>query len=215
MMRLSKFQNLTSNERNLGKQTILSCLALALLWILANIVSEMLEELSFFLEPVFAVTQWLVLRRYIRNFGLWVLMSTWGWMISLILIQLFGVGNWIAAVFPEGEMEIGGVPIRVQIFWASVLVRLLEWTVIGLFQWFQLRRFIEHTIWWIPASALGGAVKGGLELSMKMVMEDFPSALIGAFGAFGYAAVTSIVLVLLLKNHIHQHLKRRTFWNSI
>ncbi len=212
MMRLSKFQNLTSNERNLGKQTILSCLALALLWILANIVSEMLEELSFFLEPVFAVTQWLVLRRYIRNFGLWVLMSTWGWMISLILIQLFGVGNWIAAVFPEGEMEIGGVPIRVQIFWASVLVRLLEWTVIGLFQWLQLRRFIEYAIWWIPASALGGAVKGGLELSMRTVMEGLPPALIGTCG---YGVVTSIVLVLLLKNHIQQRLQRRTFWSSI
>ncbi|NEO24515.1 hypothetical protein [Moorena sp. SIO4A5] len=213
MMGISKSQNLKSNDDNLRKQAILSYLALVSLWILANVVSEGIEEFSFFFETVFALTQWLVLRRYIRNLGWWILTSIWGWTIYSILIQLFGVRNWIATMLPEADMEIGGVPIGVQVFWASVLLRLLEWTIIGIFQWLQLRRFMEHASWWIPASALGGAVKGGLEFSIRTVIDGVPGALVGACG---YGAVTSIVLVLLLKNRIHKRLKRRqTFWSSV
>ncbi len=111
MMRLSKSLNLTNSDRAQQKSAALSYLVLASLWMLANVASEGLEEFSFWLETGFAVAQWLVLRRYIRQIGWWVLVSVWGWTVAFILIHLFGVGNWISGMVPGGELGIGGLPV--------------------------------------------------------------------------------------------------------
>ncbi len=189
------------------KSPALSCLSLGLLWLGANVASEWLEEFSLWLEPVFAVAQWLVMRRYIRHIGWWLPVSFWGWFIAFILIQLlFGVGNWIFAMVPGGELEVGGVPVNMQVFWVSVLVKLLEWAVIGVGQWLVLRRHFQPASWWVLASAAGGAVKGGVELIIGTVVGGVTGALVGSLG---YGAVTGVALVWLLKPRIHHRQLRR------
>lgn len=211
MKRRRKF---SLGSRAQKKSPSLSYLVLVSLWLGANVASEGLEEFSFFLEPAFAVTQWLVLWLGLRNLGWWVIASTNGWLTAFILIHLFGVGDWIAAIVPRGELDFGGVPLSIQAFWASVLVRLLEWAVIGVFQWLVLRRHIEQASKWILASALGGAVKGGVELVGSTLVGDVPGALVGSLG---YGAVTGVALVWLLSNRPKRRKSRvratlRTMW---
>jgi hypothetical protein len=208
MKPLREFLSLTASaERDILTSTTLSCLTLWLLWVLANVASELIEEFSFWLETGFAVAQWLVLRRYIRNLGWWILASAWGWIITFILIRFVGVGSWIFAIVPGRELEVGVVPINMQMFWTGVLVRLLEWAVIGVLQWLVLRCHIQHSSWWIIASALGGAVKGTVELVISSVAGDLLATIMCPFG---YGAVTGVALVLLLQERI----KRQMYLSS-
>ena len=187
------------------KSPALSYLSLGLLWLGANVASEWLEEFSLWLEPVFAVAQWLVLRRYIRHIGWWLPVSVWGWLIVIFIFRV-GVGDWIFAMVPGGELEVGGVPVNMQVFWASVLVRLPEWAVIGVGQWLVLRRHFQPASWWVLASAAGGAVKGGVELVIGTVAGGLPGAIAGSLG---YGAVTGVALVWLLKPRIQERQLRR------
>ena len=207
MKRLREFFTFTpSEEREILTRTMLSCLTLWLLWVLANVATELIEEFSFWLETGFALAQWLVLRRYIRNLGWWILASVGGWIITFILIHFVGVGNWILGMVPAGELEIGGVPVPLQVFWAKTLLRLLEWSVIGVLQWAVLRCHIQHSSWWLLASPVGGAIKGAVELATRLVAGDLLGAIMGALA---YGVVTGSVLVLLLHNPIKHRLEHR------
>jgi len=207
MKRLREFFTFTpSEEREILTRTMLSCLTLWLLWVLANVATELIEEFSFWLETGFALAQWLVLRRYIRNLGWWILASVSGWIITFILIHFVGVGNWIVGMVPAGELEIGGVPVPLQVFWAKTLLRLLEWSVIGVLQWVVLRLHIQHSSWWLLASPVGGAIKGAVELATRLVAGDLLGAIMGVLA---YGVVTGSVLVLLLHNPIKHRLEHR------
>ncbi|QSJ19248.1 hypothetical protein JYQ62_11275 [Nostoc sp. UHCC 0702] len=206
-MQLSKFLSLGLRSCIEWKSTLLSYLALVSLWILANVASELLEDFSFFLETAFGVTQWLVLRRYIRHLGWWILLSAYGWVIAFVLINVVGARSWIFSLIPPGgELAIGDELINTQILWTRVLVRLLEWVVIAILQWLLLRRYIPHASWWIFASALGGAVKGGVEPVVRLLTAIDELGTIA--GAVAYGLVTGVVLVLLLKHQI-QHRQHR------
>jgi hypothetical protein len=211
MKGLSKFFTFTPSDRTIVASTMLSCITVLLFWILANVASELIEEFSFWLETGFALAQWLVLRRYIWNLGWWILASAWGWTIAFILIHFVGVGNWIVGMVPAGELEIGGVPVPLQVFWAKALLRLLEWSVIGVLQWLVLRRHIQHSSWWLLASPVGGAVKGALELVTRLVAGDLLGAIMGALA---YGVVTGSVLVLLLQDHIKHRIERQMYLSS-
>jgi len=207
MKRLREFFTFTpSEEREILTRTMLSCLTLWLLWVLANVATELIEEFSFWLETGFALAQWLVLRRYIRNLGWWILASVGGWAITFILIYFVGVGNWILEMVPAGELEIGGVPVPLQVFLTKTLLRLLEWSVIGVLQWVVLRLHIQHSSWWLLASPVGGAIKGAVELTFRLVSGDMLGTIMGALV---YGVVTGSVLVLLLHNPIRHRLEHR------
>jgi len=207
MKRLRELFTLTpSEEREILTRTMLSCLTLWLLWVLANVATELIEEFSFWLETGFALAQWLVLRRYIRNLGWWILASVSGWIITFILIHFVGVGNWIVGMVPAGELEIGGVPVPLQVFLTKTLLRLLEWSVIGVLQWAVLRCHIQHSSWWLLASPVGGAIKGAVELATRLVAGDLLGAIMGVLA---YGVVTGSVLVLLLHNPIKHRLEHR------
>jgi hypothetical protein len=206
MKGLSKFFTFTPSDRTIVASTMLSCITVWLFWILANVASELIEEFSFWLETGFALAQWLVLRRYIRNLGWWILASAWGWTIAFILIHFVGVGNWIVGMVPAGELEIGGVPVPLQVFLTKTLLRLLEWSVIGVLQWVVLRLHIQHSSWWLLASPVGGAIKGAVELTFRLVSGDMLGTIMGALV---YGVVTGSVLVLLLHNPIRHRLEHR------
>jgi len=207
MKRLREFFTFTpSEEREILIRTLLSCLTLWLLWVLANVATELIEEFSLLLETGFAVAQWLVLRRYIWNLGWWVLASVVGWNIAFILIHFVGVGNWIVGMVPAGELEIGGVPVPLQVFLTKTLLRLLEWSLIGVLQWLVLRCHIQHSSWWLLASPVGGAIKGAAEFTFRLVLGDMLGTIMGALA---YGVVTGSVLVLLLHNPIRHGLEHR------
>jgi len=207
MKRLREFFTFTpSEEREILTRTLLSCLTLWLLWVLANVATELIEEFSLLLETGFALAQWLVLRRYIWNIGWWVLASVGGWNIAFILIHFVGVGNWILGMVPAGELEIGGVPVPLQVLLTKTLLRLLEWSVIGVLQWLVLRCHIHHSSWWLLASPVGGAIKGATELTFRLALGDMLGTIMGALA---YGVVTGSVLVLLLHNPIRYGLEHR------
>ena len=172
------------------------------LWIVINVFCEQLEEMSFLFETSFAVGQWLALRLYFRRSGYWMLMSVWGWIIASILIRWFELGNAISFLIPGASVEIIGLSITVQTFWTSVIVRSVEWIIIGFCQWLLLRCYIERAIWWLLASAIAGGIKGGLELTIRALDGGVWGAVAGAFG---YGIITSIALVWLL----HYNFERR------
>ncbi|BAZ34098.1 hypothetical protein NIES4074_66120 [Cylindrospermum sp. NIES-4074] len=206
-MRLSQPQKPKWNKRAIWEGSLLSYLSLVGLWILANIYSEFLEEFSFWLETGFAIAQWLVLRRYLRSIGGWILVSVGGWVIAFLLIHVVDVGQWIVVLFPKGQLAIGGESVQIQALWTRSTIRLLEWTIIGLCQWLVLRRHVDHSSWWILASALGGAVKGPLEYIVGLTAENAFKPNVASYfaaisGALGYGIVTSIALVWLLREWI-------------
>ena len=207
----------TSGWSKPNQKLLLAYLILILLWILANIASELTEEFSFFLEPVFAFFQWLVWRRYYKHLGWWILASWIGWLASVHLFKYFGVANWvgdsIVNLVPAKELEIGGESLNLQLVWFKVLLRQIEWTVIGIAQWLiVLRRHFPHSGWWILFSSIGGGVKGYLELTINILT----GGVLGIFIApIGYGLVTGIPLVWLLKEEIKErllHLRTRVYY---
>ncbi|NET08635.1 MAG: hypothetical protein F6K16_28845 [Symploca sp. SIO2B6] len=99
-------------------------------------------------------------------------------------------------MLPTTELKVVGETITLQVLGTSILLRLVEWTVIGSIQWLLLRCYLKRASWWILASAIGGAIKGGSELITRLVVSN---ALGGAMiGAFAYGVVTSVVLAWLL-----------------
>lgn len=174
--------------------------------------SELIEEFSFWFETSFAVAQWLVLRQYIRHIGWWVLVSVWGWIIAFILIQGFDLRDALVPLFPTGEWVNGAASLSVGRFWASAVVRLLEWTIIGFCQWLLLRCYMKGSFWWVLASASAGALKGATELTIRVfgvtVFYAGDAPLFGAFGgALVYAVVTGVVLIWLLKKDTERRLE--------
>ncbi len=69
----------------------------------------------------------------------------------------------------------------------------------------MLRRHIEQASKWIVASALGGAVKGGVELVIGTAAGGLPGAMAGSLG---YGMVTGVALVWLLKHRPEQRKSR-------
>jgi len=210
MKRLRKFLSLTSDKCYLLARIVFSYCSLWFLWILASVLSGSLRHffpltgLFLLTGPALGFFQWLVLRCYVWHLGWWVMASISGWSIAFFITYPFEVGSKIAATVPKGELIVAGVPVNMQVFWSYVLVALLASTVIGVFQWLVMRRHIQHSSWWILASSIGGALRG----ATIAVIQSVGGAALGAVvGWLGYGAVTGIVLVWLLQDHIKYRLE--------
>ena len=84
--------------------------------------------------------QWLVLRQWVREPGWWIWASTVGWAIGWILI--------ITEILPPPQ--------------AGIIAALLAGAVLGLMlgvaQWFILRRLVDSAGWWVLVSTTGWAI---------------------------------------------------------
>ncbi len=183
-------------------------------WMLANTVGGAiigaLEEGGFqFFATLFltgfvlGIAQWLVIRPYIGHTGWWVIASSVGWFLGILLnIMATGILNYIVQLL----WAVGGLW---EVFWLNLVHEPVTAAVLGVAQWFVLRRHIQHAGRWILASAVGGAVHGAVSaalcaaacqaITMKVSAEMATAVTYGA-GWAGYGAVTGIMLVWLLQN---------------
>ena len=120
------------------------------------------------------VLQYGLLRHCLPRMGWWVLATTGGWLLGVLLILIPSWLNWTNA------------------FSNIDLVFVVMGLSIGVGQWLLLRRRLPRASWWIGANIVGWGLLGLITVGNS----------IGQFGLFALgllpACVTAIVLALLL-----------------
>ncbi|MBC1224365.1 hypothetical protein GNF10_27285 [Nostoc sp. UCD121] len=160
------------------------------------------------IAPLFGFFQWLVLRKYSRRLGWWVLVSAYTWITTYFIIILFEVGAKILEAVPKGELLVIGVSVNIQVLWTSILVALLGSSVIGVCQWLVMRNHIQCAGWWILASSMGGVGRGFVSVVLQPVVDPIIADIAGSLA---YSAVTGMALVWLLQNRIKRRLEREMY----
>lgn len=87
------------------------------------------------LGAAIGLAQWLVLRRYLRGTGWWVLATLLGYALPFILIR--------------------SMPPSEQPWLAGTSMFLMLGTTLGILQWLVLRGRVRHAGWWIAISIAG------------------------------------------------------------
>lgn len=154
------------------------------------------------------LTQWLVLRRYIKHVGWWIVATAIGAVIAwLIGLQ---VGVMLILIFFNNALFV-----KTSAALLSAIFLLGTWagTVLGFCQWLVLRTHVRNGALWIAASALawglallvawiGAALvkPGKFELETALV-----GVATGAATGVVIGAITGVALVWLLKPRLLKH----------
>ncbi len=118
------------------------------------------------------VMQYGLLRRYLPRMGWWVLATTGGWLLGMLLI--FG---WLSFwAYDSRDMDLGFIVLGLSI---------------GVGQWLLLRRRLLRAGWWIVASVVGWGLFG---LIMGGSFGQFGLIVLGLLPA----CVTAAMLALLM-----------------
>ncbi|MGJ5675496.1 MAG: hypothetical protein ACR9NN_18085 [Nostochopsis sp.] len=206
---MRKFSNHINTHHYLSKPLAFSLLSLWFWWVLANLFNVVIGQLSFFAGPMFGISQWLVLRKYIRHLGWWILVSANSWIATYLIIYVFKAGEKIVEIAPQGNLLVLGVTVEMQGLWTYILITVLQSTVIGVFQWLVLRTRIQYASWWIFAGLIGGVTKG---MAIALVQPIVNPIFVEFIGSLLYGSVTGIALVGLLQIRIQNHLERQMYW---
>lgn len=145
-------------------------------------VAQFAGELIFF-GGLLGIAQWIVLRRYVRYAGFWIVASFFGWIVGQVLLIS------VEGAFP-GLVEATHEMTRDDVL-AYAVFDPIVWAVYGVAQGIALLAILQRhaLIWivpWVLASASGGVVEAAaiyLELN----------ALLGVWGG-GYASVISVAV---------------------
>ena len=150
-------------------------------------------------------SQWLVLRRYIKHFGWWILATGLGaivgWLIGLKFIVV------LALIFFDRQLF---TPLSFALLEAVFFLGAWIGAVLGIAQWLVLRTYVRNGIMWVFANALAWGV-GLLVILIGATLTkpgdlNIETALIGvATGATTgvvVGSITGIALVWLLKPHL-------------
>ncbi|WP_446868691.1 hypothetical protein [Phormidesmis sp. 146-12] len=177
-------------------------------WILAITIAGAivgaLEESGFqFIATIFftglfiGAAQWLVLRQYIPKAFWWIVVSTLGWTLGLVLVSL----NVTLDPLIQFLSTLGAW----YVFWMNLVKQPIVLAIFGAAQFPILRRFVRKAHWWILVSALGGALQGASSSTVAYILQPgllpapFPTALIYGSGWLSYGIVTEIFLQWLLR----------------
>ncbi|PMB17730.1 hypothetical protein [Fischerella thermalis] len=188
---------------------------LLLWWVLANTLGSAivgaLEEggFQFFATlvltgPILGITQWLVLRRYIRHTNWWVIASIFGWYLGIPVTLV--TREILNPVLLEMLLAVSKLW---EVFWLNTVNQFVTFTVLGVAQWLVLRQHLQQAWWWILASSVGGFVNGAVSaavcaaacqtIAMK-VNAQMAGAIAYGSGWTASGLVTGIMLVWLLPN---------------
>ncbi len=142
---------------------------------------------------VVGLVQWLVLRRQISRAGWWILASAAGLAVA--------TGAGIVVAWLTGySIELANFAVLGR--WVAVAA--LGGAVIGILQWFVLRRQVSRASWWVLASTLGWAscmaVAGAGMIATPMGLGPLLRSLIG--GGVVLGAVTGGALIRLLRQPV-------------
>ena len=173
---------------------------------IAGAIVGALEELGFqfiativFTGLLIGAAQWLVLRQYIPQAFWWIVVSTLGWTLGLVLLRYYG--SLINPLIPF--LSTLGVW---RIFGTSLVYEPIVLTILGAAQFPILRQFVRKAYWWILVSALGGVLQGASGSTVAYILQPWllpaplPTALIYGTGWLGYGIVTGIFLQWLLRH---------------
>jgi hypothetical protein len=140
----------------------------------------------------FGIGQWLVLRYQRRQTSwlaeaLWIPASALGGLVGYLIIASWGVqtlGSLIIALAAPYENLASH----------TIFVTLL-WIAIGLAQWPILRPQHSRALWWVLASAAGGALSALTDNTIALAGGAIHGSLLaGALAGAAYGAVTGSVL---------------------
>jgi uncharacterized membrane protein len=117
--------------------------SLWLQWVLATTVGwaigfTLAGEIG--IGAVIGLAQWLVLRQLLYQAGWWIWASTVGWAIGWTMI--------VTGVLLPPDSGIVG----------SVVAGLVFGILVGVAQWFYLRRQVHEAGWWVIASVAGWSI---------------------------------------------------------
>jgi hypothetical protein len=154
------------------------------------------------------VAQWLVLRRYIKHVGWWIMATAMGaivaWLIGLKVVVI------LMLMFMDDGMT-GTMPFA--LLKAVFLLGTWIGTVLGLAQWFVLRTHVRNGISWVFANALAWGLALLVILMGTTWMKPgeftietaFIYLVTGATTGVVVGSVTGIALVWLLKRRLLRH----------
>jgi hypothetical protein len=99
------------------------------------------------------VAQWWVLREWLELTKAWIGMTMLGgavaWLIGMLAGTFFGSQN---------EMTPVSEPSSVMMLTLAAVMGLAVGALLGIAQWFVLRRYVKRAAWWILANALAWSV---------------------------------------------------------
>ena len=136
---------------------------------------------------------------YLLPFILWPAYALlYGYLQSLILRKYFGqLGWWVLATglslpFTIFSLDIGrsitaALGLDIYSVWLLIIQFVLFGGVIGVAQWFVLRRHVQHAFWWIPANIIGWGLGASINPLGPLLLILMP------------AIITSVTLYLLLR----------------
>jgi hypothetical protein len=153
-------------------------------------------------------TQWLVLRRYVKHVGWWIVVTAiaaiLAWLIGLKVIVV------LTLIFYDGVMtQTGSLTLLKAVFFLGSWIG----AVLGLAQWFVLRTHVRNGIGWVFVNALAWGL--GLLVVwmgttwMKPGEFTIETALVymatGGIVGVVVGSITGIALVWLLKRRLLRH----------
>jgi hypothetical protein len=126
--------------------------------------------------------------------------STLGWILGVMLsLSLDGILNPIIQLLTRlGAWEV---------FWMNLVSQPFVLAILAAAQVPILWRFVRKAYWWIPVSALGGALQGASGSAIAYLIQpgawsgSFTTALSYGSGWLIYGIVTGICLQWLLRHH--------------
>jgi len=140
------------------------------------------------------------------RFGsLWMLLSTVGWAIG------FFMGFVLGSIISEG---IFGSDVLIGEILAYFMFGAALGSVVGLMQWFVLRRQISRSGWWILASAAGLAVVIGAAIVVAR-LTDYSEGLDSFAVLFRWIVVMALggaVIGMLQRPILRQRVSRASWW---
>lgn len=112
-------------------------------WVLVNVLAWLLTLVflgNLWIGLTMGLAQWLVLRQVVPESGWWTPLTTFGWLVGAALIMS-------GLLLPPGPNLV-----------TSMLAGAIIGGVVGLAQWFVLRRWVEIAVAWIPVNALAWSI---------------------------------------------------------
>lgn len=152
----------------------------------------------FFTGLLIGTAQWLVLRQYIPKAFWWIVVSTLGWTLGLLLVS--------PNVTLDPLIQFLSTLGAWYVFWMNLVKQSIVLAIFGAAQFSILRRFVRRAPWWILVSASGGALEGASSSTVAYILQagllpaPFPTALSYGAGWLSYGIVTGICLQWLLRH---------------
>ena len=159
MLKRSPGQPLIIEWMTVTTTGLLICLALFFV-VTENVITENdAPKVNFFLIIIMplwpAITQWVVLQRYISTAWLWIVVTVLGVYAAIpTIVFVYSSTIWIS-YNRAGYTPAQNPSLRLPMTWeASIIATLVGGVVLGFFQWFVLSQHTNRAGWWIVLNGL-------------------------------------------------------------